>query len=266
MNKALPELVAPFSWRRSGEIAWISFGVAGTEGAFSTRRGGVSSGRYTSLNLGDGTEDDLNLVRANQVRFRSAIDRDSYELTTVRQVHGDSVVDARDASREGNGTDLSDRSEADGLVTDGESCTLVVLIADCLPVALVTAESAAMIHCGWRGISSGIVNAGLKASSQVSGKHADEVVAFIGPGIGNCCYQVGEDVVSAISKLGHGDEVFGGGALDLVKVVRRELMERGVLQTNIHSVDLCTSCNEELFFSHRRDGITGRQGGSVWIV
>ncbi len=266
MQKALPELDTPFSWRRSDDVVWISFRSAGVEGAFSTRSAGVSSGRYASLNLGRGTRDDLDLVRANQEIFRSAIKRDNHELVTVKQVHGKNVVDARAVSREENGVDLSKRTEADGLIANERSCTLLVLTADCFPVALVTDETVAMIHCGWRGVGAGIVKGGLKACSQVSGKRAEDVNAFIGPGIGRCCYKVGEDVVSAISKLGHGDEILGEGALDLGEVVRRELMVTGVLQRNIHSVDICTSCNDDFFFSHRRDGTTGRQGGSVWLA
>ena len=265
-QNALPDIDAPFSWHRSDGVVWISFNSAGAGGAFSTRHGGVSSGRYASLNLGDGTDDNLELVRVNKTRFRSAIKRNNHELSTVKQIHGKDIVNAQTSSSEANDSDFSKHTKADGLITNEGSHTLLVLTADCFPVALVTDESVAIIHCGWRGISAGIVKGGLKKSSQVSGRRVEEVVAFIGPGIGRCCYKVGEEVVSAISKLRPGADVSWERALDLGEVVRRELIDAGVLQRNIHSVDLCTSCNDGLFFSHRRDGATGRQGGSVWLA
>jgi copper oxidase (laccase) domain-containing protein len=86
--------------------------------------------------------------------------------------------------------------------------------------------------------------------------------AAIGPGIGPCCYEVGEEVLSAFAGLGEG--VAAGRMLDLVEVSRRLLAAAGV--EKIEAAELCTSCNPELFFSHRRDGVgTGRQAGLVWM-
>lgn len=111
-----------------------------------------------------------------------------------------------------------------------------------------------MIHCGWRGLAAGIVERGVE--------EVDAKAAAIGPGIGRCCYEVGDEVRTAFESLGGG--VSRGRMLDLFEVARRLLADAGV--TEVEAADLCTSCEAELFFSHRRDGgTTGRQGGLVWI-
>jgi hypothetical protein len=132
----------------------------------------------------------------------------------------------------------------------------LVLVADCLPVALAGAESVAMIHCGWRGLAGGIVAAGADA--------AGASAAAVGPGIGRCCYEVGSEVLAEFEPLG--DDVADGRMLDLELIAKRLLAKAGVEQ--VEGAGLCTSCNPDLFFSHRRDqGHTGRQGGFVrrWL-
>jgi copper oxidase (laccase) domain-containing protein len=112
-----------------------------------------------------------------------------------------------------------------------------------------------MLHCGWRPLAGGIVE---KALATFDSPPA----AAIGPGIGRCCYEVGEEVLAEFADL---DGVADGRMLDLRMVVRRKLEAAGV--SVIEDVDLCTSCRADLFFSHRRDnGVTGRQGGVAWLT
>src|SRR3954449_4308724 len=111
---------------------------------------------------------------------------------------------------------------------------------------------AAMLHCGWRGLADGIVEHGLARFGEVP-------AAAIGPGIGRCCYEVGDEVLGRFAGM---DGVADGPMLDLRAIARRKLEAGGV--TRIDEVDLCTSCRADLYFSHRRDGgVTGRQGGLV---
>jgi YfiH family protein len=132
---------------------------------------------------------------------------------------------------------------------------LLVLVADCLPVALVSSDRVAMLHCGWRGLAGGIVERALE------GFDSDEpVAAAIGPGIGPCHYEVGPEVLEAFADL---DGVADGRMLDLKAVAAAKLRAGGVAR--VHDVDRCTYCEPGVFFSHRRDnGVTGRQGGMVW--
>jgi YfiH family protein len=130
----------------------------------------------------------------------------------------------------------------------------LVFVADCLPVALRGPRGLAMVHAGWRGLAGGILADTAEAVEATS--------AAIGPGIGPCCYEVGDDVLAAFADLGEG--IAQGRMLDLPEVARRQLARAGV--EHVQSVGLCTSCEPELFFSHRRDqGRTGRQAGIAWL-
>jgi copper oxidase (laccase) domain-containing protein len=140
-------------------------------------------------------------------------------------------------------------------MTEQRQLGLLVLVADCLPVALVAPGRAAMLHCGWRPLAAGLVEKALDSFDEPP-------AAAIGPGIGKCCYEVGPEVLAEFADL---EGVADGRMLDLRAVVRRKLEARGVRQ--IEDVDLCTSCRADLFFSHRRDdGVTGRQGGVAWLT
>jgi polyphenol oxidase len=220
------------SFRAAGEHLVID--LPGATALFTTRRGGVSEGPYASLNLGLLTEDDADRVAANRERVR--VQAGAERLAQGRQVHGTRVV-----------VDGQDGEEADGQVTTRAGVAAIVLVADCLPVALAGPGAAGVIHAGWRGLAGGALEAGVAA--------AGAVAAAIGPGIGPCCYEVGDDVRA----------VFGTSerTLDLKAVARARLREAGV--TEIHDCGLCTACDAERFFSHRRDhGVTGRQAGLAW--
>jgi YfiH family protein len=184
-------------------------------------------------------------VKADPRPLAAALGIDAGRILSGRQVHGAELAFHEKA---GPG-----QLEVDGHVIREPGPIALVYTADCLPVALAGPEGAAMLHCGWRGMAAGIVARGAEA---VAATHA-----VIGPGIGPCCYEVGEDVSSSFARLGGG--VASGRMLDLPKVARRLLREAGV--TDVESADLCTSCEEELFFSHRRDGGAGRQAGLAWI-
>ena len=163
-------------------------------------------------------------------------------LSWPRQVHGARVVRAN-----GRG------EEADAIWTDEPGVGLVVVTADCLPIALVRtagAPAVCLVHAGWRGLADGVVEAAVAALG-------GPIAAFVGPGIGPCCYEVGPDVA----------ERFGnnGRTLDLRAIAERALRDAGVHE--VTRVDACTSCDEERFFSHRRDrGRTGRQGALAYIA
>jgi len=148
----------------------------------------------------------------------------------------------------------------DGLWSDSSGEPLLVFTADCLPVALVRANgdppAAAALHVGWRGLLSGIVQSGARALGGT-------LAAAIGPGIGPCCYEVGEEVAAPFRER-FGADVVREGRLDLWSSVERALHAAGV--EDVHRTDLCTCCNPELFFSHRRDhGRTGRQGMIAYV-
>jgi YfiH family protein len=234
----------------------IDVELPGGRVAFSTRRGGVSEGPYESLNLGILTDDDQARVARNRDLLAGEIGLDAERVAMGWQVHG---ADIREwaAAPDGGGyaSPGAELEKVDGHVTGLRRLGLLVLVADCLPVALMAPGRAAMVHCGWRPLAAGIVEKALASFDEPP-------AAAIGPGIGSCCYEVGEEVLAEFADL---DGVADGRMLDLRMVVRRKLEAAGVEQ--IEDVDLCTSCRADLFFSHRRDdGVTGRQGGIAWLT
>ncbi len=249
-------------WRERDRVRWLEADLGGARVAFTTRLGGASAAPYDSLNLGVLTDDDPGAVAANRANLAAALTREPDRIAFARQVHGAglethgglplrcSFAPEGAAKAQGNGG----APEADGHVVTAPGIAALVFVADCLPVALCGPGGVAMLHCGWRGLAAGIVAAGAEAVGATE--------AAIGPGIGGCCYEVGDEVLAAFSGLGEG--VASGRMLDLSEVARRLLAAAGV--ERVRSAGLCTSCERELFFSHRRDaGRTGRQAGLAWL-
>lgn len=255
-----PSVAEPFSWRERSGVGYLEAAFPGARAAFSTRLGGVSEGPYRSLNLGILTADDGAHVTQNRDLVAEALGREPETIVMGRQVHG-SHVEVRQSS---DGRADRPIGEADAQVTRSPSLTPLVLVADCVPLVLVTRDAVAAVHCGWRGVVAGVIDRALEALR--GSAEGSEVRAAIGPGIGVCCYEVGEEVRAAFQRAGHDQEVLPAGRLDLALAVRRVLECHGVDPHAIAAAGLCTSCNPELFFSHRRDGgVTGRQGGLAWL-
>jgi YfiH family protein len=219
----------------------IAIDLPGGTALFTTRHGGVSEGPYASLNLGSHTDDDPAAVAANRQRASALAGR---PLAAVHQVHGTDVVAAGDAV-----------ADADALLeTDGRAP--LVLVADCVPIVLVTPEGVGAVHAGWRGLHGGIVANSVRALRDLG---ATRIAAAIGPCIGPCCYEVGDELRAAFGTTGR--------TLDLPGIAAAQLAAAGV--DEVHAAGMCTSCTERdgapLFFSHRRDrGVTGRQAGMAW--
>lgn len=235
----------------------IELALPGAKVAFSDRRGGVSGGPFESLNLGILTDDDEQSVLENRRRLASAIGSDAERVAMGWQVHGDEILEWDGPPEHGGfahaGAELP---RVDGHTTTARGVPLMVLVADCLPVALVLPRRAVMLHCGWRGLAAGIIERGLA----LFGDEAPRAV--LGPSIGPCCYEVGEEVLGEFSDL---QGVSNGRMLSLNMVAQQKLIAGGV--TKIDSFPLCTRCRPDLFFSHRRDnGVTGRQAGLVWLT
>jgi YfiH family protein len=217
--------------------------LPGARAFFSTRQGGVSSGPYESLNLGILTDDDQELVAENRRRVleRAGVD----DVAFGHQVHGADLA-------EWDGPSSQPLEQVDAHATGVPGLGLLVLVADCLPLALAAPGRVGMVHCGWRGLAAGIVE-------RTVATFDEPPAAALGPCIGRCCYEVGQEVLDAFAGL-HG--VADGRMLDLRAIAVQKLRAAGV--ESAEHVDLCTSCNPDLFFSHRRDdGVTGRQCGIV---
>ena len=240
---------------RAETLAWEAPGPYCV--AFSTRNGGVSEAEFRSLNLGALTRDDPERVLENRARLCAAVSADGSRASMAWQHHSADVVRAEPLGI----LAPAQHERCDGLWTDEPGLAMLVLTADCLPIVLVRNDgdppAAAVLHAGWRGLLGGIVAGGARALG------GGALAAVVGPGIGPCCYEVGEEVAGPFRER-FGDEVVSDGKLDLWASAERALRAAGVGE--VERFDRCTSCEPDTFFSHRRDhGRTGRQGVIAYV-
>ena len=224
--------------------------------AFTTRLGGVSEGAFESLNLGILTDDEPDRVVENRLRACAAVGADPETATMAWQVHGGEVTEAKPKGI----VERTTFEQCDGLWTARPGQAMALVTADCHPVALARTDgepALCVLHVGWRGLLAGIVDSGVAALG------GGPLAAVVGPGIGPCCYEVGEEVSRPFRER-FGPEVVSDGHVDLGAATEGALLAAGVQR--VERTGHCTSCEPELFFSHRRDGgRTGRQGVIAYI-
>lgn len=243
----------------------------------TTRAGGISEGRYASLNLGDHVGDDASRVRHNRALLRQAL---AARPVYLRQMHGDGVALLDALTPDGCMADAAVTSQA------GLACT--VMMADCLPVLLCGADgsSVAAAHAGWRGITAGVLAATVEALRRQT--PAAEIMAWLGPCIGPEAFEVGAEVRNACLALpalagaearalfspraagGTSGEAVQKYLANLPGLARLQLAGLGVRRVhgNDGSAAWCTYAQGRHFFSHRRDGVAlgacGRMAAAVW--
>ncbi|MFA9275091.1 MAG: peptidoglycan editing factor PgeF [Candidatus Aquirickettsiella gammari] len=231
----------------------------------STRIGGVSLSPYGDLdgdgglNLGDHVGDDIDAVRMN----RSCVsDLFPGSVTFLSQIHGTLAVDA--VSLQG-GMPV----QADASFTNSPKIACAVLTADCLPVLLASTDGliVAAVHAGWRGLAAGVIE---ETVQQMRNKGAQEITAWLGPAIGSAAFEVGADVLDVFTQkmpqLSDNFKALDGGAkflADIYGLARTILHSLAIV--NVSGGDYCTFTQDELFYSYRRDGVTGRMASWIWF-
>lgn len=233
--------------------------------AFSTRMGGVSTiPHLKSMNLGENRGDDPENVAENLRRFLACTELPQNPVSAY-QIHSDLVLYA-DQPNAGN------RPSCDGFYTDKKGLSLCVKIADCIPILLFDQEHnvCAAVHAGWRGTAANIAGKAVKNMERL-GARPEKIVAAIGPGIGKCCYEVGQDFVEAFTGA-LGSEIaeqfldlsFEKPHADLKATNRHLLLSAGLLPEHIDVCPLCTCHDPALFFSHRASG--GLRGSMAAVI
>ena len=238
------------------------FGANGVVHAFTTRRGGVSTGAYESLNLGWRGDDAAN-VETNRRRVIAALGVST--LVFADQVHGDGVIRVDAAPDTGWSA-----GPGDALITNAPGLALCAQTADCVPILLRDAAQGAVaaIHSGWRGTVRNIVSATLGAMARAYGTDPANVHAVVGPSISMSHYRVGPEVVTQFETLLSEDvsdvmserDADGGAQLDVAAACMLQLAQAGVHPERVHRVNRCTYDESRVFFSSRRAASEGRQG------
>lgn len=238
--------------------------------AFTTRLGGVSGRPYHSLNLAYSVGDAAHAVSTNRRRLVDLLGAAPDTLVEAEQAHGNRVAvleQGRGAPPRGGAGPMPG---VDALATNRDGLWLAVFAADCVPVLIVDAGTPAVaaVHAGWRGTAAGIALETIARMRQAFGTDPARCAAELGPAIGGCCYEVDDPVARAMESAAWWPEAArttGSGRwhLDLKTALRRQLQEAGLPAAQITTVPLCTACRPDLFFSYRRDGVTGRMAACI---
>ncbi|MDY6794247.1 MAG: peptidoglycan editing factor PgeF [Actinomycetota bacterium] len=255
-------------------VDWIEAGHLLGEGVrlvLSNRTGGCSPPPYDTMNLSYRTGDRAANVRRNRETAARILGIENHRFVYLKQVHGTRVRMVSEADIPPSGSCRYDTfRETDGTFTVMAGVPLVVLTADCLPIALSDGRggTVAMLHAGWRGTVGDIAGRALGMMKRDLRIMTEDVRAVIGPGIGSCCYRVDEGRAGVfVERYGEESGVVlkkGGLRLDLYRANRLNLLEAGVRSENIFRVGGCTYCDKR-YYSYRREGDTGRQGSFVYL-
>ena len=243
----------------------------------STRIGGFSRAPYAKLNFGYHVGDDPALVTENRQRFGDRIGIAPDKWIAGEQVHGNQVKSVSQVDRGRGALDYESAiSGVDGLLTNETDCLLTACFADCTPIFFWSEKCSAvgLAHAGWKGTVSEIASEMIQRFRQDYGILAEDISAAIGPSIGQCCYEVDDQVVNRIkdiSGISFQDVIIpkdnGHYMLNLQRLNKLILLKNGIFPENIFTTTLCTSCRTDIFFSHRKEGgPTGRMMGYIGII
>ena len=264
----------PFISHEQNQLLWFTSSLLdGVHHGFSTRKGGVSQGHLASLNLrgaipsGDSPE----LVRENYRRFCSAVGADVSSAVLSKQVH-ETTVRICTESDAGKGLWSERDYTADALVTNVKGLPLTVFSADCGIILLYDPVHQAIgaVHAGWRGCAAGIVEKAVQTMTAAYGTLPADLLAAIGPCIGQCCFETDEDVPAAMrAALGEDAEPYleqrpPKWHVDLAGLNRQWLLRAGLIPERIETSGLCTGCHPDLFWSHRKMG--NARGAQVAMI
>lgn len=241
---------------------------------FSTRLGGVSTGECYSLNFGFNRKDSRKNVLENYNRICNSLDIKIENLVFSNQVHGIKIWKATEADRGKGIFKESDIKGYDGLVTDRREVALVTFYADCVPVFFLDPirRVAGMVHSGWRGTVSRISAEMVSLMASEYNCKRSDILVSVGPSIGECCFEVGEEVYTEfIDRLPLSSSFCikkpeGKWFINLQGIIKRTLEDEGINKDNIYVSGICTKCNKDMFFSHRGDnGKTGSLAGFMQL-
>lgn len=228
---------------------------------FSTKNGGSSSGAYRSMNLGVYTDDKKENIDKNMDIIFSTSGMKVSKLVYLKQVHGSKVhiVDSVNA-------DMIKGLEGDAIITSSKNIPVGVFTADCVPILMLDQNKGviAAVHAGWKGTSKKISCSVIDCMISNFGSDPSDIIAVIGPSIGSCCFEVGEDTANFFSFKEKKNESY---YVDLWAENINQIKSCKVPEKNIELTGLCSKCRTDMFYSYRRDnGNTGRMGSFIELI
>ncbi|NMB34610.1 MAG: peptidoglycan editing factor PgeF [Clostridium sp.] len=241
--------------------------------AFTTRHGGVSKNEYESLNMSFAKKDEKENVWENYKRVANALEISMEDMVFSDQIHENEIRVVENGDRGKGILKKSDIRGCDGLVTNQKNTALVTFYADCVPVFLFDPVETVIgvVHSGWRGTAKQISRNAVRKMRDVFFCKPQNILAAIGPSIGRCCFEVGDEVFESFQNnvdysAKYCKRVDQRWHIDLPAIIKRGLIEEGMRIENIVLCDVCTQCNRDMFFSHRGDkGQTGISAGIMVI-
>lgn len=262
--------------REKGSVKYITFPLFDryetVNCVFTTRLGGVSTGKYSSMNMSLTGGDDRERVLENYRIICECAEIDPSHLVLSHQTHTNNVVCVTKEDI-GRGITKASFTDVDGMITDIPEIALVTQYADCTPLIFFdpVKKVIATSHSGWRGTIKQIGKVTVEKMVEAYGCKPENIIAAIGPCIGSCCYEVDDPVYNAFCKIKYLDidkifTVLGGGKymLDLVEANKQILINAGVKEDNVSLSDICTCCNYEELHSHR--ATNGERGTLAAII
>lgn len=264
-----------FTLKSSGDLKYYTIDEFQKTGlvkhGFSTRCGGVSENEYKSMNLRMHCDDKRENILKNYEIFSSEIGVNFENLVFSNQVHCDTIKSVGKEDM-GNGITKPQKWDgADGLITNEPGVPLCIFSADCVPVFFLDAEKKviALVHSGWKGTALKISVKCVEKMAQEYGSNPKDIMVGIGPSIGVCHFEVGDEVADVFRDT-FGDEVLEMHEkwhVNMQKAIEKSLLEKGILKTNIINAEVCTYCNSELLFSHRKtNGKRGVMAGIMELI
>lgn len=235
---------------------------------FTTKTGGYSNGKITGLNLGFRVGDNPDSVKRNYIQISQDFGIPFKKITAAKQVHSADIRIVTETEC-GYGVNHLDKTfEADGLITNCKNIPIMVFYADCVPILLIdeTVGVIAAIHSGWRGTVAKIARTAVLLMNEKFGAQPQNIKAAIGPSIGKCCFETGEEVASNFEDAFVSCLPEGKFKVDLWGANKQMLLETGLSSNNIEILQMCTMCHHELLYSYRaHGGATGRMGALIML-
>lgn len=272
--------MSEFTWKRRDGIPFLTINSFSAYSfvinAFTTRRGGVSTGACSTLNMSWMVGDEPGNVLTNRTNICHALGAGLDNTVAALQVHGDrvAVVTAGDRGKGARGEGAL--AGVDAMITREKGIMLITCHADCVPVFLLDPvhRVIGLAHAGWKGTALRIAGKTALKMQEIFGSRPRDCLAGIGPSIGPCCYEVDEPVINDFQNREFDDwrDLFtgtdqGGWRLNLWEANRRALLRAGLSAGNIVTSKLCTACRQDLFFSHRGSGgKAGRMAALLMLI